>query len=348
MLLIQWDGYVVNPEAWDPAFLGCDYLGAKWYWHDDGMRVGNGGFSLRSRRLLDALAGSAHRARRSRGHDDLPHVPAAAGARARHRLRQRGARRPVLVRGRLSGRPAVRLSRPLQFLPRRPARRDSPRWRRRSPTPSRARRSSSRCCATASRSASGAPPPRSRGASLAVRARRRRRAARSLAFAERNAAASPVAGRNDPCPCGSGRKFKQCHGALGAAGSGSARTGAGGSATVAATGAAAAAPPPRPPRIRPMRWRAPASTPPPRRPRGRRRAATARRSPRRRTIRSPRTTSASSSYQRGRLDDALPLLERAAAAIPRRARVPQQPGPRARRRRPRRRGDRRVPAQRSR
>jgi hypothetical protein len=24
-------------------------------------------------------------------------------------------------------------------------------------------------------------------------------------------------GRNDPCPCGSGRKFKQCHGALGPA-----------------------------------------------------------------------------------------------------------------------------------
>jgi hypothetical protein len=26
------------------------------------------------------------------------------------------------------------------------------------------------------------------------------------------AAASPTAGRNDPCPCGSGKKFKKCHG----------------------------------------------------------------------------------------------------------------------------------------
>jgi hypothetical protein len=26
-------------------------------------------------------------------------------------------------------------------------------------------------------------------------------------------AALPVVGRNDPCPCGSGRKFKKCHGA---------------------------------------------------------------------------------------------------------------------------------------
>ena len=52
VLLVQWDGYVINPAAWDPAFLECDYIGAKWFWHEDGMRVGNGGFSLRSRRLL--------------------------------------------------------------------------------------------------------------------------------------------------------------------------------------------------------------------------------------------------------------------------------------------------------
>ena len=24
----------------------------------------------------------------------------------------------------------------------------------------------------------------------------------------------PKVGRNDPCPCGSGRKYKQCHGQL--------------------------------------------------------------------------------------------------------------------------------------
>ncbi|WP_421888217.1 SEC-C metal-binding domain-containing protein [Methylibium sp.] len=24
----------------------------------------------------------------------------------------------------------------------------------------------------------------------------------------------PRAGRNDPCPCGSGKKYKQCHGRL--------------------------------------------------------------------------------------------------------------------------------------
>jgi hypothetical protein len=50
-LVIQWDGYVVNPELWDDDFLNCDYIGAPW---SDGS-VGNGGFSLRSRRLLHAL-----------------------------------------------------------------------------------------------------------------------------------------------------------------------------------------------------------------------------------------------------------------------------------------------------
>jgi tetratricopeptide (TPR) repeat protein len=56
VLLIQWDGYIVNPSAWADEFLQCDYIGAPWGWYKDAYRVGNGGFSLRSRRLLDALA----------------------------------------------------------------------------------------------------------------------------------------------------------------------------------------------------------------------------------------------------------------------------------------------------
>jgi tetratricopeptide (TPR) repeat protein len=55
MLLIQWDGYVVNPDAWSDDFLRHDYIGARWGFHDDAHCVGNGGFSLRSRRLLEAL-----------------------------------------------------------------------------------------------------------------------------------------------------------------------------------------------------------------------------------------------------------------------------------------------------
>lgn len=53
-LIVQWDGFILEADAWEPAFLDCDYIGAPWPQFDDGHDVGNGGFSLRSRRLLDA------------------------------------------------------------------------------------------------------------------------------------------------------------------------------------------------------------------------------------------------------------------------------------------------------
>ncbi len=55
-LCIQWDGYVLDPAGWCGVFLDYDYIGAVWPQFDDGNRVGNGGFSLRSRRLLQAVA----------------------------------------------------------------------------------------------------------------------------------------------------------------------------------------------------------------------------------------------------------------------------------------------------
>lgn len=53
-LCVQWDGYVLNPAGWDPTFLDYDYIGAPWPQFADGMSVGNGGFSLRSRALIEA------------------------------------------------------------------------------------------------------------------------------------------------------------------------------------------------------------------------------------------------------------------------------------------------------
>lgn len=53
-LIVQWDGFILDADAWEPAFLDCDYIGAPWPQFTDGHDVGNGGFSLRSRRLLDA------------------------------------------------------------------------------------------------------------------------------------------------------------------------------------------------------------------------------------------------------------------------------------------------------
>lgn len=50
-IIVQWDGYAVNPDAWTDEFFKYDYIGATW---DDGV-VGNGGFSWRSKKLYDAF-----------------------------------------------------------------------------------------------------------------------------------------------------------------------------------------------------------------------------------------------------------------------------------------------------
>jgi hypothetical protein len=53
-LCVQWDGFVLNGGAWRREFLDYDYVGAVWPQFADNYRVGNGGFSLRSSRLLNA------------------------------------------------------------------------------------------------------------------------------------------------------------------------------------------------------------------------------------------------------------------------------------------------------
>lgn len=56
-LIVQWDGHVLNSASWDAKFLEFDYIGASWPQFRDGHDVGNGGFSLRSRRLLEICGG---------------------------------------------------------------------------------------------------------------------------------------------------------------------------------------------------------------------------------------------------------------------------------------------------
>lgn len=61
-LIIQDDGFVVNPKEWKSEFLSYDYIGAPWplpyddFSYRDAfnnlVRVGNGGFSLRSKKIL--------------------------------------------------------------------------------------------------------------------------------------------------------------------------------------------------------------------------------------------------------------------------------------------------------
>ncbi len=54
VLIVQWDGFILNPTAWTDDFLKYDYVGAPW-WFNDGNNVGNGGFNLRSKKLIEML-----------------------------------------------------------------------------------------------------------------------------------------------------------------------------------------------------------------------------------------------------------------------------------------------------
>ncbi len=51
-LIIQWDGFVINPNQWNNDFLDYDFIGAPW----SDTEIGNGGFSLRSKRLITKVA----------------------------------------------------------------------------------------------------------------------------------------------------------------------------------------------------------------------------------------------------------------------------------------------------
>ena len=54
VLVTQWDGFVTHAAAWRDEFLVHDYIGSVWPEQPAACNVGNGGFSLRSRRLLMA------------------------------------------------------------------------------------------------------------------------------------------------------------------------------------------------------------------------------------------------------------------------------------------------------
>jgi tetratricopeptide (TPR) repeat protein len=315
-LVIQWDGYVVNPEAWDSAFLRCDYLGAKWSWHDD-MRVGNGGFSLRSKRLLDALADPrielveaedtticrTHRALLEREHGIVFGDEALAD--------------------RFSFEAAHPIGRPFGFhglfnfcrvVPAAELAALAPSFSDAIASSPQAFALLKNCIALGQWSAAAALARRI-GAVRPDDAE-----VQALAgVAERNAAAAPTAGRNDPCPCGSGKKFKHCHGTLSAAGPAAPTRGqpAGSAALPAGADAATAD------GVKPANAAARADTLARAGFDAHRRGdlAAAERSYRAALAAAPDHPLAMHylgvvEYQHGRLDAALPLLERAAAAMP--------------------------------
>lgn len=52
-LTVQHDGFILNPNSWDPAWLGYDYMAPIFDQYD---MVGSGGFSLRSKALMKAVS----------------------------------------------------------------------------------------------------------------------------------------------------------------------------------------------------------------------------------------------------------------------------------------------------
>jgi len=62
VLIVQDDGFVINPQMWRDDFFKYDYIGAPWPLPSDNfsfrdpfnniIRVGNGGFSLRTKKIL--------------------------------------------------------------------------------------------------------------------------------------------------------------------------------------------------------------------------------------------------------------------------------------------------------
>jgi tetratricopeptide (TPR) repeat protein len=69
-LVVQWDGFVIHDNAFADEFWHYDYIGAKWPHKQGEFRVGNGGFSLRSKRLLDALRDPAIEFREDENEDE--------------------------------------------------------------------------------------------------------------------------------------------------------------------------------------------------------------------------------------------------------------------------------------
>jgi Flp pilus assembly protein TadD len=211
VLLIQWDGYVINPSAWRDEFLGCDYIGAKWFWHKDGHRVGNGGFSLRSRKLLGALqdprieldgAEDETICRKFRPFLEQEHGIAFASEALADAFAFEVAYpigKPFGFHG-LYNFCRVVSPQELAELPRlfTPAIARSPQLLQ-----------LGRNCLALGDWRSAAAVFRRILEELPDSLEART----SLATATKNAATVPRAGRNDPCPCGSGKRFKHCHGA---------------------------------------------------------------------------------------------------------------------------------------
>jgi hypothetical protein len=70
LILIQYDGYVTDQSRFSNEFFKYDYIGALWPWHKD-HNVGNGGFSWRSRKLMESVASLGYSETNKEPEDDF-------------------------------------------------------------------------------------------------------------------------------------------------------------------------------------------------------------------------------------------------------------------------------------
>lgn len=54
-LVVDWDSWIIHPDMWTDEFLQYDYIGARWPWCEEGQSVGNAGFCLVSKKMLETV-----------------------------------------------------------------------------------------------------------------------------------------------------------------------------------------------------------------------------------------------------------------------------------------------------
>lgn len=69
-ILMQYDGYVIDPSQFSDEFFKYDYIGAPWPWHKTN-NIGNGGFSWRSKKLMEAVSSLGYSEENREPEDDF-------------------------------------------------------------------------------------------------------------------------------------------------------------------------------------------------------------------------------------------------------------------------------------
>jgi tetratricopeptide (TPR) repeat protein len=228
-LVVQWDGFVIHDNAFADEFWNYDYIGAKWPHVKGEFRVGNGGFSLRSRKLLEALRDDAIEFRDDENEDEAICIRYREGLETKHGI--------VFPDERVADRFAFDVSRPVgrtlgfhgvfnfwQVL----SEEELTVFSRTAPEPIAQGLGFSaltKNLVDLKRNTVANEFLVRRLASVpydtsAKELRARLNAANAVVANVATVAESaikPPASRNDVCPCGSGKRYKECHGKIGAA-----------------------------------------------------------------------------------------------------------------------------------